>query len=143
MPGSVGGRVQSKDIPLLIRALFWVCWVRLGLTFSSFETTRRRSLPKTLVSSQTNPDADRLAWAVRRTAQYVPMATCLTRALALQSMLSRKGFSTELILGVSRSKTKEFIAHAWIKKGNDILIGGSDRKIASYSKIASYGPTSA
>lgn len=143
MPVSVGARVQSKDIPLLVQALFWVCWVRLGLSFFSLEKTRRRSLPKTLVRSEAGPDVARMAWAVRRTARFVPMATCLTRALALQIMLSRKGLPTELFLGVGHSKAKEFIAHAWIERDSAILIGGSDRKIASYSKIASYGPTSA
>jgi len=143
MPSSIGIQFQLKHSFLLIRALFWVCWVRLGLSLFSLEKIRRRSLPKTLMTSDINPDVARMAWAVRRVARYVPMATCLTRALALQIMLSRKGFPTELILGVGRSKTKEFIAHAWIEKGNEILIGGSDRKIASYSKIASYGPTSA
>lgn len=143
MPASIGVQFQLKHSFLLIRALFWVCWVRLGLSFFSLEKTRRRLLPKTLMPTDSNPDAARMAWAVRRVARYVPMATCLTRALALQIMLSRKGQPTELILGVSHSKTKEFIAHAWIEQGNNILIGGSERKIASYSKIASYGPTSA
>lgn len=142
MPVSFGRRFHLKDTPLVLTALFWVCWVRLGLSLSSLEKTRRRLLPKTLTPPHTNPDLDRMAWSVRRTANMVPMATCLTRAQALQIMLARRGLSTDLILGVARSASKDFLAHAWIEKDGQILIGGSEHRIGTYSKLKTYGPTS-
>jgi len=142
MPGSIGRRFRLNDVAILLIALFWVCWVRLGLSLSSLEKTRRRLLPKTLTTSNTNPDLDRMAWSVRRTANLVPMATCLTRAQALQIMLARRGLPADLVLGVARSASKDFLAHAWIEKDGQILIGGSEHKISTYSKLKTYGPTS-
>jgi len=143
MPRSVGKKNRLKDLPLLLNALFWVCWVRLGLSFSSLEKIREVLLPEVLSSSNHDLDLNRMAWSVRRISRFIPMATCLTRAQALQIMLARKGLPTELILGVSRSASKDFLAHAWIEKDGQILIGGSKRKIDSYSKLKTYGATSA
>lgn len=142
MPVSFRRRFRPKDIPLVLTALFWVCWVRLGLSLSSLEKTRRRLLPKTLAASHRNPDLDRMAWSVRRTANMVPMATCLTRAQALQIMLARRGLSTDMVLGVARSASKDFLAHAWLEKDGQVLIGGAERKINTFSRLKTYGPTS-
>ncbi len=142
MPIPFRRRFSLTDIPLVLTALFWICWVRLGLSLSSLEKTRRHFLPKTLGRSHTKPDLDRIAWSVRRTANMVPMATCLTRAQALQIMLARRGLPTDLVLGVARSASKDFLAHAWIEKDGEILIGGSERKIGTYSRLMTYGSTS-
>lgn len=141
MPSQIGDRSRSKDIFLLLNALYWVCRVRLGLTFSTFEKMRRRLLPETLTPSGAAVDIQRLAWSVRRVARIVPMASCLTRALALQTILARKGVSVELVLGVGSSASTEFFAHAWLEKDGQIVIGGSERKLGSYSRLATYGPT--
>lgn len=145
MPMRIGDRSRIKDIFLLLHALFWVCRVRLGLTLSTFEKMRARVLPETLTLSESDEPVDmqRLAWSVRRTSRIVPMATCLTRALALQAILARRGVPVELVLGVSRSASKEFLAHAWLEMDGQIIIGGSERKIGSYSRLATYGATSA
>lgn len=72
----------------------------------------------------------------------VPMATCLTRAQALQIMLARRGLSTDMVLGVARSASKDFLAHAWLEKDGQVLIGGAERKINTFSRLKTYGPTS-
>jgi len=139
MPICLGDRSRIIDISLLLVAFFWVCRVRSGLTLSTLEKMRRRLLPETLAISDASVDIPRLAWAVRRVAHIVPMATCLTRALALQIILARKGVPAELVLGVGRSASDEFLAHAWLEKDGQIVIGGSERRISSYSRLATYG----
>ena len=141
MPICLGDRSRIMDISLLLIAFFWVCRVRSGLTLSTLEKIRRHLLPETLAVSDASVDIPRLAWSVRRVARIVPMATCLTRALALQIILARKGVSAELVLGVGRSASKEFLAHAWLEKDGQIVIGGSERKIGNFSRLATYGST--
>ena len=141
MAMDLGRRNRIDDLFLLLNALFWVVRVRLGLALSSFENMRRKLLPQQIVRHPAPADLSRLAWSVRRVARIVPDATCLTRALALQVILARRGIPVELVLGVSRSASKEFLAHAWLEKDGQILIGGSERKIDSYSRLATYGST--
>jgi len=85
------------------------------------------------------PDAKarREAWecahAISRAARWVPRASCLTQALALQRLLARRGLESSLFLGVDRAVTpseaprpraKGFEAHAWVEWRGRVLIGG-------------------
>jgi len=127
-------------LPLLLHALFLVICVRLGLTFSSLDKIRLRFLPKSLDAPREAVDIERLAWAVRRIAERIPDASCLTRAQALQIMLSRRGISSQLVLGVLKSKNDAFRAHAWLLKDGEIVIGGPQKKVNAFSPISEYGP---
>jgi Transglutaminase-like superfamily len=49
---------------------------------------------------------------------------CLPQALVTQWFLGRNQIDAELKLGVTRGKTGEFMAHAWIESDGDIVIGG-------------------
>ena len=64
--------------------------------------------------------------AVRTAARYVPGATCLTQALALQAMLTRHGYASSLHIGVEKGPDRAFGAHAWVRCGDEIMIGGDD-----------------
>lgn len=43
---------------------------------------------------------------------------CLVRALAARAMLSRRGISSKLSLGVLLDDRKKISAHAWLTTGN-------------------------
>ena len=68
----------------------------------------RGGAPDAAVTPDATPDKTRIAevWdcshAVRRTARLVPMASCLTQAMALQMMLARRGQHCDVRLGVER-----------------------------------------
>jgi Transglutaminase-like superfamily len=68
---------------------------------------------------------DDYAWAVQAAARRIPRASCLTQALALQSLLARAGESSRLRLGVAKDDGK-FEAHAWLESGGRVVIGGRD-----------------
>ena len=65
---------------------------------------------------------ERLAWAVTAASRRVPAATCLTQALALHLLCRRRGWPTQLQIGVARSDGA-FRAHAWVEHDGKILIG--------------------
>jgi hypothetical protein len=66
-----------------------------------------------------------IAWAVAAAARYVPGATCLVQALAAQSMLRRGGYASELHIGVAKGPDRSFGAHAWLRCGGRVVLGGS------------------
>ena len=66
----------------------------------------------------------KIIWAVNVATRYSPGgAKCLARALSTQILMNRSGFSPELCIGVARSESGEFEAHAWIKYQGYVVIG--------------------
>lgn len=54
---------------------------------------------------------ERALWRVSR---WVPGASCIHRALAAQRMLRRRGFQSEVVIGLRRGD-EEIEGHAWIE----------------------------
>ena len=108
---------------LLIRALFLVWMIRLGLLVLRFNRLRR--LATSLPAAEIDPSfsLERLIWAVEIASQFVPGAKCLARAMAAQLLLSEHGHRAELRIGVAKSDNK-FQAHAWLEDEGKVLIGG-------------------
>jgi Transglutaminase-like superfamily len=112
---------------LLSTALFWVCTVRLALWVLPFRVVHH--IIRLIASRGTfglpmeTPARDKIVWAVRLASRHVPSATCLTQALAAYLMLSQKGQPTSLYLGVSKTMSGTFEAHAWVEFEGRILIG--------------------
>jgi hypothetical protein len=60
--------------------------------------------------------------AIQIVSRYIPSATCLTQALAAQTLLARAGNIPILRIGVLRSNG-QFKAHAWVECAGRIVIG--------------------
>jgi len=65
----------------------------------------------------------RITGAVRLASALIPGATCLTQALAAQSLLRLRGDSPKLCVGVKRSTQGIFEAHAWLEADGRIILG--------------------
>jgi hypothetical protein len=79
-----------------------------------------------------NPDlAVRIGWLVPRVAKRVPWrADCLVQALAAQNWLASQDIGTSIVIGVDRPLEGDFGAHAWLKRGDDIVLGGEINRYA-------------
>jgi Transglutaminase-like superfamily len=106
----------------VLEALAELVRVRVGLTLSRRSPLDRLAPPETRqrLSSESAQD---LAWAVEAASRYVPRATCLVQALALQALCARRGYETSLQIGVAHGERKELEAHAWLVSEGRILIG--------------------
>jgi Transglutaminase-like superfamily len=113
---------------LLAEAALAVVLVRLGLWLLPFRLLRRGlgRLSTRHVSRHFSPE--RIAWAVMIVSSYIPVTTCLTQALAAQALLSWRGVSARLRIGVTKDVQGQFAAHAWVEVGGRVLIGGSIRE---------------
>ena len=120
-------RLPGTDKWLLIQAWVLLAVTRVGMWVLPYGWLRaglKRWGRGGLAAGATRVPAERIAWAVRATAQYVPWAgTCLIRSLAGHALLQRRGYPAELRIGVMRGSNREFHAHAWVTVGDSVLVG--------------------
>lgn len=120
--------LRLADYRLLTESMLLVGAIGMGLRLLPFPTVRRlltrlakpsAASPKTQLSS-----TDPIVWAVTVASCYIPQATCLTQALATKVLLGRRGYPTVVHIGVARSETGQFQAHAWVESKGRVVIGG-------------------
>lgn len=119
-PGEQKLLVSTMLLLAVVRACLWLVPFRI----------LRKLLPKPKAgqvgSLETNRlSMDQLTWAVTASSRYVPKATCLTQALAMQVMLARHGYPSRLRIGVVKGEEGRLEAHAWVESEGRVVIGGS------------------
>jgi hypothetical protein len=107
-------RLEARERRLLAQAAFWLVAFRLGLVLLPFRVVRRVASPAVGTSPSAGAALERMGWAVAAVANRLPGTTCLPRALALNMMLRRGGFPSELQIGVVRDDSAPLRAHAWV-----------------------------
>lgn len=118
-------RLKNSDRHLLINTFTVLVFVNLGLWLLPFNTLRQ-ILDKI---SQPNSHLEqtpltKIIWAVDASTRYIPGgAKCLARALTCQVMMIRRSYSPELRIGVAKTETGKFEAHAWIESQGQVVIG--------------------
>lgn len=117
-------RLGRADRAALVRGALTLLVARVALWILPFNTARRL-----LVRSPKRPEARtrltpwQIRWSVRHASRLVPAATCLPRALAVESLLVGSGREAVLRIGVLRKDNGGFEAHAWVESGGRIIIG--------------------
>lgn len=83
-------------------------------------------------------DARKVAWAVDVMARHTPWDTaCLARSIAGKFMLRRRGLPSWLFLGTTKDPSGNLLAHAWLRYGNEVLIGGGE--LDRFTPLSSFG----
>lgn len=129
-----GWRAAVQKIP---PSVVVILAVRLGLTLTSLKDVRASMLPR--IGNDRHIDlvaVARLAWAVKMAAYLVPFASCLTQAQACQILLARQGWDSTLFLGVRRTPAGKVEAHAWLRCGDNVVVGGDAGALAPFQTIA-------
>jgi hypothetical protein len=67
--------------------------------------------------------APRAAWAVDVAGRLLPAGACLSRALATQALLERRGRPARLAIGFRREPDGRLAGHAWIEAVGAALAG--------------------
>lgn len=89
------------------------------------EITRNTMIASPTGSLDDERTIDRVAFAIPRMGARVPWkGTCLVQALAAQHWLARRGIGSEIVLGARKTGDKGIDAHAWLKAGDRIVVGG-------------------
>lgn len=126
---------------LLGKALILIGLIRVGLWMIPFRrfnpliqgviTRTRRQEPSNIIS------VSDVIWAIETASYYFPgKPKCLARALTTQVLLNHYGHTCELRIGVAKTETEGFVAHAWIERDGQVLIGG-DYNLSSLTLLPS------
>ncbi|MBS0517262.1 MAG: lasso peptide biosynthesis B2 protein [Proteobacteria bacterium] len=119
------------DRALLAEAVATLVALRLALHLWSIERLRLWADRRGTAIAP----AERIVWALRTAAVRLPGVTCLSSALALQRMLSLRGYGSELHIGVNRQGDR-LAAHAWLVRDGKVLIG--EREAAEYTFLTAW-----
>jgi|RhiMetdeSRZDD1v2_1073273.scaffolds.fasta_scaffold344158_2 hypothetical protein len=122
---------------LLFKATVLVFTSRVALALLPFQIVRR-FLSRVARASHTRQyqqsDVDKIVWATAAAVRRLPgFGTCLTQAMTAYVLLARIGFETDLRIGVTRNDEGKFVAHAWLQKGDRILIGELGEDLDRYT----------
>ena len=121
-------RVPPAERRLLVKAVILLVAARFGLWLLPFASVRRLSgglvrTPMRVRDGERHPG--KVVWAVEAAGRRLPRAsTCLTRALASQVLLARRGYPALVRIGVAGGGESGLEAHAWVESGGEVLVGG-------------------
>lgn len=67
----------------------------------------------------------RVSWAIHAASRRTPFkSTCLIQVTAAQRMMKKRCIGSTLYLGVKKDEGEHLKAHAWLRCGTRIIIGG-------------------
>lgn len=120
--------LTSSDRQLLINTFVLLGLVRLGLWLLPFQSLRQlltRISQATHLPQEVDPtELGKVVWVVNLTSRYQPGGVkCLARALTTQVLISRRGYSSELRIGVAKGEQGQLQAHAWVESQGQVVIG--------------------
>lgn len=138
-------RLAGFERRLVVNAAFLVVVMRIALWMLPFDRVRRAAArlgrPRGAGAPLVRPSAERISWAVAASAGHLPgVRNCLAKALAAQVMLGRFGYPSQLKIGVTKTPSGDFEAHAWLESEGCVLIGESER--SRYMELAGPGARS-
>jgi len=138
-------RLVPRDLKLKLSAFYWLWVVRVGLAVLPFPRVLALQQRACRKNGGVAPEAhygtwfERVSWAVESTDRFVPGAKCLARALVGQILLSQRGISSDLRIGVKREEERGVRAHAWLESNGVPVLGGDP--LDQYTPLSSTGTT--
>ena len=116
-------RLTGGDRRLLVSSLLSQARIRVGLWLMPFSKVQRFALGWATRKQSPGPAGERqVVWAINMTSPMVPSCTCFVRALAAQVLLQRRGFETDLRVGVAKEPNGRLKGHAWLEKSGEVLL---------------------
>jgi hypothetical protein len=136
-------RTSWSERLILAEAVGALAVAALAIRLFSFKTLAAAagSVGQGRESEAQSSTIERVRWAIKATAPYLPWKTlCFQEGLALHSMLRRRGVASFLHYGVGQSVKRGLSAHVWVSIGGRILIGeegaGDHACLATFPAVA-------
>jgi len=115
---------------LYLEVTFWLGLSRLAILVLPFRWTARFLGVHMASSAEVDLNEDRataiaVARAIRIMSRHLPWeCKCLAQAIAGKIILQKRHIPTTLYLGVTKKKDGDLNAHAWLRAGDIIILGG-------------------
>ncbi len=123
-------RLPGPERRALSGAAALVVMTRLALSVAPFRKVVAVAdrLAKPRRSPATNDAGrQRMIWAVEAAARnLLPAGACLSQAIVADTLLRRRGYPSQLHLGVAHGPKGELKAHAWVESDGEVVIGGDE-----------------
>lgn len=135
-------KIDNKAKLNFIKAYIYCGIARGVILFLPFNKLRKKMGSKGGESSEKESKeiykvARNITWGVLEASKYTPWESkCLVQALTVQRMLKEKGISSTIYLGVKKDENNKMLAHAWVRCGEYILTGGSNKH--EYTVVAKF-----
>lgn len=122
-------RLSAAERRLLIKVAVLLQVISVGMRLLPFRTLRRLLVlaqkPRAGLKRVDRLPAERIAGAVEAAGRHMPgEKTCLTQALATQTLLVRRGYPALLHIGAAKGEEGQLQAHAWVESEGRVVIGG-------------------
>jgi transglutaminase superfamily protein len=134
--------IPPRDAILLVEACAWIVTFKLALKLLPFRWLWRGALLLQPTGKSTAPPVavlERARWALHAASRRIP-STCLAQALAGHALLGRRGYRTNLKVGVARGGQGQFKAHAWLECQSRVIVGSF--KAGEYKELLALGGSS-
>jgi hypothetical protein len=130
-----------RDFLLLAEASTLVTIVNIALRFLPYRFLERMNQVRVTARSSGTPAAavpGKIGWAVQAVSRRLPgKNACLVQALTAQAMLRRRGYPSDLRIGVAgRDPDGAIKAHAWVEYQGSVIVG-EIADLSSYSVLSS------
>jgi len=115
---------------LYIEAILWLGIVRITILIFSFKSIARflskhMSCSQKQYESKTIEISKTIVSSILTMSIYMPWeCKCLAQAITGKMMLKKRKISSTLYLGVAKDENGGLIAHAWLRVGEIIILGG-------------------
>lgn len=134
--------LSNKMKIFVFKAYFYTAFYRFRILYTPFSNLAKSMGKLGEESNEEVYDNVELLWQIQKSVKMVSKNTpweslCLVQALTAQRLLSKKCVSNTVYLGVARDDEAGMSAHAWIRVGDKILLGGEMKD--KYSVIAKFG----
>lgn len=128
-------RILWRDKWLLAAAFVLLWQARISTRLFGFGDPRQRCF-RTVDRKPAPPAvAWRVAQSIERASLCAAGPKCLVRAIAGQRLLALKGYGSEIRIGVRKSDSSEFEAHAWLVSGALTVLGGTPEELAGFQVL--------
>lgn len=123
----------------LVKVALLLETIKLAMWLLPFRVLRRLADAAGKVPAGLQPaegfSVERIARNVEMLSWHTPgEKTCLNQALAMQVLLSRRGYPALLHIGAFKNENGEFLAHAWVECEGKVVIGGHE--LERYTPLA-------
>ena len=119
----------------LSEALLLLVFVRIGLRITRYSRLRGWLALTARVRTRTPSSVSDVTWAVGAAGRRITGTTCLAEALAVYTMLRRRGHEPLLRIGVRQRDYSLLDAHAWVECDGQVVMGEVPR-ITDYAILA-------
>jgi len=123
-------RLSPLDRLALLRAGVLVISVRAALSIVPFRHVLRAAdrFASRLAARRGGPEErERMLRAVETAGRHLlPAGPCLSQAIVSDVLLRRRGWPSQLYIGVARGPDGSLRAHAWVESDGEVVVGGTE-----------------